>query len=141
MDKSAEYELSLDLAQLPLFHPDHEEGDAAVRDWRSQISAAESVIIATPEYIHGMPAVLKNALEWLTKTGELSNKRTIAICYTPQEPRGKKALISLLNSLMALDAQVVSSLQLYHTDIAFNADGHTESAELPSLLQGCLELL
>jgi NAD(P)H-dependent FMN reductase len=60
------------LAGLPAFNPDVEElgePDArfpgAARDWRTLIADADALLISTPEYAHGLPGSLKNALDWL----------------------------------------------------------------------------
>ncbi|WP_134088968.1 NADPH-dependent FMN reductase [Olivibacter sp. XZL3] len=37
------------------------------KDWSAKISAADAFIFVTPEYNHGMPAPLKNALDFLFK--------------------------------------------------------------------------
>lgn len=37
----------------------------AVQRWSEQISACNALIFVTPEYNHGYPAVLKNAIDWL----------------------------------------------------------------------------
>jgi NAD(P)H-dependent FMN reductase len=39
----------------------HAEGKA----WADRVSKGEGVLIVTPEYNHGYPAVLKNALDWV----------------------------------------------------------------------------
>jgi NAD(P)H-dependent FMN reductase len=36
-----------------------------VRRWTAQIAAADGFVFVTPEYNHGPPAVLKNALDWV----------------------------------------------------------------------------
>jgi len=36
-----------------------------VQKWAEKINEADAFIIVTPEYNHGYPAVLKNALDWL----------------------------------------------------------------------------
>ena len=83
---------------------------------------SDAVIITTPEYIHNLPALLKNALEWLTTSGELAQKRVLAMTFTPHSPRGEKAMQSLLWSLQALDANVVVQLPLYQNEIEFEFD-------------------
>ncbi len=40
---------------------------ASVLRLREQIRAADALIIATPEYNHGIPGVLKNALDWASR--------------------------------------------------------------------------
>jgi len=84
---------------------------------RQQVSSADAVIFCTPEYIHNIPAVLKNCLEWLTSSGELMHKKVLAMTYTPAPPRGEKAMQSLLWSLGALEARIIASLPLYQTEV------------------------
>jgi chromate reductase, NAD(P)H dehydrogenase (quinone) len=58
---------------IPLYDADLEEGDgipAAVSSLRDQIKASDGLVIVTPEYNAGMPGVLKNALDWLTRPGD-----------------------------------------------------------------------
>jgi NAD(P)H-dependent FMN reductase len=105
--------------------------------FKETIKSHDAIIIATPEYIHNIPAVLKNALEWTTQTGEFSNKKTLAISYTPHPPRGKYAMSSLINSLNALDANVVASLDLYHDSVK----GNHFNSDTTELLKEALKLL
>jgi chromate reductase len=58
-----------DLAGVPLFNEDVEaEGvPQAVTDLRNAIGAADGLLIAVPEYNHGVPGVLKNAIDWLSR--------------------------------------------------------------------------
>ena len=41
----------------------HPEG----RAWARRVQAAEAIILVTPEYNHGPPGVLKNAMDWVGK--------------------------------------------------------------------------
>jgi len=61
---------------LPHFNPelDSEPVPLAVSDFRSQLNSSAGVIISSPEYAHGIPGVLKNALDWLVSSGELYEK-------------------------------------------------------------------
>ena len=58
-----------DLDGVPLFNEDVEaEGvPQAVADLRQAISGADGLLIACPEYNHGVPGVLKNAFDWLSR--------------------------------------------------------------------------
>ena len=66
------------LGSLPAFNPDREETamrlPAAVRRWRETLAAADMVLVSTPEYAHGIPGVLKNALDWVVGGSELVGK-------------------------------------------------------------------
>lgn len=60
---------AFDLIDVPLYNGDVEaEGDpAAVVRFKQAIRAADGVLIATPEYNHGVPAVTKNAIDWASR--------------------------------------------------------------------------
>ena len=57
------------IGDVPLFNEDVEtEGTpAAVSALHRALRASDGVIIATPEYNHGIPGVLKNTLDWLSR--------------------------------------------------------------------------
>lgn len=59
----------LDLAEVPLYDADVEaEGvPEPVRALRAGIGAADGLLIATPEYNHGVAAVTKNAVDWASR--------------------------------------------------------------------------
>ncbi len=61
--------VDFDLAPIPLYNFDVEErGDPEpVVDFKHAIGAANALLIATPEYQHGIPGVLKNALDWASR--------------------------------------------------------------------------
>jgi chromate reductase len=58
-----------DLAEVPLYNGDVEaEGDPeGVRRLKAAIAAADGVLMATPEYNHGVPGVMKNAVDWASR--------------------------------------------------------------------------
>ncbi len=58
-----------DLADIPPFNEDVEaEGDPApVAELKRLIGDADALLIATPEYQHGVPGFLKNALDWASR--------------------------------------------------------------------------
>lgn len=66
------------LAALPPFHPDVEQGGGPLPDavvhWQRALAAADAVLLSSPEYAHGVPGVLKNALDWVVGSGELVDK-------------------------------------------------------------------
>lgn len=73
------------LDQLPFFNPDIEQAglpDAAA-DWRAAVAWADALIISSPEYAHGVPGVLKNALDWLVGGIEITDKPIALFNATP----------------------------------------------------------
>ena len=129
-----------DLAELPLFHADleHEKFDSVV-DFKEKVINSQAVIIVTPEYIHNIPATLKNAMEWCTNSGEFCEKKVLSIVYTPVTPRGKYAQKSLEFSLLALKSKTIGSLLLHHTDISFDCDGDLLVSKEMELLNETIE--
>ncbi len=59
------------LREIPPYDADLEEGGApapaAVEALREAMREADAVLIATPEYNHSIPGVLKNALDWASR--------------------------------------------------------------------------
>ena len=73
--KAVEMILYEGIGSLPLFNPDHEDaGYPPVMDLRKQLNESQGVIIASPEYAHGVTGVIKNALDWVVGSGELVGK-------------------------------------------------------------------
>ena len=66
-----------DLAALPYFDPDqqYDQTPKQVLELRRQATLADAVFIATPEYAHAMPGLLKNTLEWMFCEGHNEEKR------------------------------------------------------------------
>ena len=58
-----------DLADVPLYNGDVEaNGDpVTVSQLKDAIAAADGVLFVTPEYNHGVPAVMKNAVDWASR--------------------------------------------------------------------------
>jgi NAD(P)H-dependent FMN reductase len=95
-----------ELEELPPFNPDL-DGDnapAAVTRFRARLQACDAVLISSPEYAHGVPGVLKNALDWVVASGELIDK-PVALINT--SARATHAWASLANTLSVMSARVV----------------------------------
>ena len=58
-----------DLAAVPLYNGDVEAaGDPpGVAAFKQAIAATDGVLMATPEYNHGVPGVMKNAVDWASR--------------------------------------------------------------------------
>ena len=136
-------ELIQDLSSLPLYLADQENSiiNTAVHELRASISTADAVIISTPEYIHNIPAILKNTLEWVTASGEMNDKRVLPITFSPHEPRGTQAMTSLIASLQALNAKIVGSLQLYQNELIIDDESSLSGTLSIELLDAAMTSL
>jgi chromate reductase len=58
-----------DLLAVPLYNGDVEAGGdpEGVAAMKAAIRAADSVLFVTPEYNHGVPGVMKNAVDWASR--------------------------------------------------------------------------
>lgn len=69
------FEIYDSLDKIPLFNVDDESKPTpAVDHWRNALSRADLVLLASPEYAHGVTGVIKNALDWIVSSGELLDK-------------------------------------------------------------------
>jgi len=97
------------LAELPNYNPDlHRVGDtppASVAYLRAQIGRADGIVICSPEYAHGVPGVLKNALDWLVSSLEFPGKPVALINISP---RSIHAQASLAETLTTMSAALIS---------------------------------
>jgi len=73
------------IAALPHFSPDLDVDPlpAPVSELRARIAAASGLFISSPEYAHGMPGALKNALDWLVSAVEVLEKPVLLLCASP----------------------------------------------------------
>lgn len=81
-----------------------------VRRLRAAFASADGVLLATPEYGHSMPGLLKTALDWLVQSGELSGMRVGLMSASPTMGGGIGAQMAPTRTLMAQAALVAVSL-------------------------------
>jgi chromate reductase, NAD(P)H dehydrogenase (quinone) len=91
------------IGELPHFNPDNnnENISAKVIAFRQLISTADAVIICTPEYAHGIPGSLKNAIDWTVSTNEFSQKPVALITASTEGTYAHKAMLETLRVIEA----------------------------------------
>ena len=81
------------LAELPLFNPDLEaDMPASARRLQAAIAACDALLIASPEYAHGVTAVIKNALDWLVSFPPFVDKPVAIFNASPRSVHADAAL-------------------------------------------------
>ena len=95
------------LSDLPHFSPDLDivPPPPPVAQLRAIVASAQAVLICTPEYAHGVPGSLKNALDWLVSSGELAGK---PVALFVASSGGEWARASLSNTLEVIEARVIA---------------------------------
>ena len=113
------------LGSLPAFNPDREEAavrlPSAVTRWKAALAAADMLLFSTPEYAHGIPGALKNALDWVVGSGELVGKPVGVINLSAASQFAFPQLIEVLTVMSAnvvRDATVVLDLPRRGVDAA-----------------------
>jgi chromate reductase len=98
------------LAGLPAFNPDL-DGEGAPRSepvdaWRRAVAAADALMICSPEYAHGVPGALKNALDWLVSGPDVPG---LPVAVVNATTRAGIAHASLIETLRTMSASVVEA--------------------------------
>ena len=102
--------MELARADLPLCDADTDTGHRrprAVEDLRATVEAADGLVVVTPEYNHGLPGVLKNTLDWLSRPAYASPLRDLpvtALGATPGPGSTARALAQLTQVLAGVAA-------------------------------------
>jgi len=94
---------------------------------RSAVGLANGLLISSPEYAHGVPGTLKNALDWLVSSSEFPG-RTIGLLNT--SPRATHATAQLTEILTTMSARLVPEASVTLTLPVQTLDG-TGFAENP----------
>jgi chromate reductase, NAD(P)H dehydrogenase (quinone) len=109
--------------RLPLYSED-DDGTATpedVRDFRQAIGASDGVVIVTPEYNHGIPGVLKNALDWASRPfgkSVLIGKPVLVMSVSPAFTGGVRAHAQVNETLLAIQARIVPGPQVVIGSVA-----------------------
>jgi NAD(P)H-dependent FMN reductase len=91
------------IGNLPLFNPDIEASDPApVAAFREQIMAADALLIASPEYAHGITGVMKNALDWMVSCEAFVNKPVAILNASPRATFADASLREIVTMMSAI---------------------------------------
>jgi len=107
-----------DLGEIPLYDRDEEDRGfpAPVEALRSAIAAADALVIVTPEYNAGLPAVTKNAVDWASRRpapAPLDGKPTLVLGASPGRLGTARAQAQLRSSLAHAGAIVLPRPQVF----------------------------
>jgi chromate reductase, NAD(P)H dehydrogenase (quinone) len=95
--ENVEIKLYGGLGDLPPFNPDLEPYEPpSVTDLKRQIQGADGLLISSPEYAHGVPGVLKNALDWLVSGEEFVYKPVALLNASPHATHAQASLAEII---------------------------------------------
>ena len=93
------------LGDLPLFNPDIEASNPSpVANLRAEIMSADALLIASPEYAHGVSGVMKNALDWMVGCEAFVHK---PVALLNASPRAVHAQAALRDTIAVMSAHIV----------------------------------
>jgi NAD(P)H-dependent FMN reductase len=115
-------ELADGLDALPFYNEDLDGPDlpATAAALRERVAGADRLLVVTPEYNGTMPAVLNNAIDWLSRpygAGAITGKPLGVIGVTPTPYGGKWAHEDTLRSARIAGAAVVEDLAVSQSSL------------------------
>lgn len=133
---------------LPLYDGDLEAEDgvpASVGLLADQIAAADAVIISTPEYNKGPSGVLKNALDWVSRTdgAPWAEKPVAVMSAAAGRAGGERAQAVLRGFMVPFQPCLITGpeIHLAGSGSAFDENGRLESARYADSLQTLMQKL
>lgn len=106
------------IAAIPFYNQDIEDrGDPApVAAFRAALREADAVLIASPEYNYGLPGVLKNAIDWISRPPGQSplRKKPVAIMGTSRGASGTMRMQAQLRlTLQSIEAYTMPKPEVF----------------------------
>ena len=89
---------------------------ASKAEMRAEVRESDGVVLATPEYNHGIPGILKNALDQASRSAFAScfcNKPVLLITSAVGGTGGVRASYQLREMLVCMPAQVVPGREIF----------------------------
>jgi NAD(P)H-dependent FMN reductase len=88
------------VGSLPAFNPDSEhDTPPVVTEFHKLMQGCDGVIIASPEYAHGVAGALKNALDWLVGCTDLAYKPVVLINTSGRAVHAHAALTEIITTM------------------------------------------
>jgi chromate reductase, NAD(P)H dehydrogenase (quinone) len=143
---AVELTLYEELERIPPFNEDRlAQPAASVQSLRDAVTAADGVLIATPEYNSSIPGVLKNALDWLSRPlleSPLRNKPAAVIGASTGMFGAVWAQAETRKVLAAIGARVLDQeLPVPNAHEQFGDDGRLADQDLEQELTAAIDAL
>jgi chromate reductase, NAD(P)H dehydrogenase (quinone) len=132
------------LNDVPMYNGDLESPalPEAVQALKDAISACDGMILCTPEFNHGIPGVLKNAIDWASRpamASPLRGKPVLLMTSSPGFVGGARVHAQLVDCMTATLARVVVRPQVVIAGVLQKmADGRLVDE---TTLQFCLDAI
>ena len=137
----------VEVDDLPFFDPERENNvPASVQRMKEAVAAADAVLFVTPEYNRGVPAVLKNALDWGTRpwgTNVWDGKLATVTGASPGAIGTAVAQHQMRTMLTAVGALVMGQPEVYlaYKPELIDDEGNIADEQTAAFLQSYLDKL
>ncbi len=127
-----------DVGMLPIFNPDLEHTKiASVEQLKDSLARSDGLVIASPEYAHGISGPMKNALDWLVSGDEFPGKRVMLINTSPRAIHAEQALREVIRTMSGIVVErAYVSIPLLGSNL--NKSGIIQNTDLASALRAGL---
>ncbi len=130
----------INIADLPLYNQDYDETTIdSYERVRQQMSAADAVLIVTPEHNRTMPAALKNVIDIASRPYKESvwhDKKVAVMTASPSNYGGISSGLDVRKSMQMLSANMMVSPEVY---LSQATDSLTETGEVTERTQRYLQ--
>jgi chromate reductase len=113
-------EMAIEIVTLhgvPLYDGDEEDKHgvpASVKALQDKVREADGVIIATPEYNFSVPGVLKNGLDWMSRSGNPFKWKRVGVMGASEGPVGTaRSQYHLRQNLVGLEAITMPKPEIF----------------------------
>ena len=97
------------VSELPLFNPDLEASlPPQVSVLHEAVAASDALLLASPEYAHGVTGSIKNALDWLVSFAPFAGKHVAVLNASPRAHHADAALRETLKTMSAVIVEAAS---------------------------------
>ncbi|HEY1386420.1 MAG TPA: NADPH-dependent FMN reductase [Dongiaceae bacterium] len=89
------------IGDLPIFNPDleGERTPPVVEQFARSVADSAGLLFAVPEYAHGIPGGLKNALDWLVSRSEFPDKPMMMVHASTRSEHARSSLAEVLRTM------------------------------------------
>ncbi|MGE0237993.1 MAG: NADPH-dependent FMN reductase [Parvibaculaceae bacterium] len=105
------------LRGVPLYDGDEEDKHgvpASVKALQDKVKQADGVIISTPEYNFSVPGVLKNGLDWMSRSGNPFKWKRVGVMGASEGPVGTaRSQYHLRQNLVGLEAITMPKPEIF----------------------------
>jgi NAD(P)H-dependent FMN reductase len=108
------------IGSFPLYNPDIEEpAPPQIMDFRAQLRVADGVLLASPEYAHGVTGAMKNALDWVVGCDAFVNK---PVALLNASSRATHAQVALSETIAVMSGRIVEEASIAVPILGSNLD-------------------